>query len=472
MLPLALKLEEGGESRAPLAVVIMGGVISSTLLTLVLVPSVYTILDDASWHPRTLSPDAWWSARPGDVPDPDDADPAGTAAGPGWRRGLTGDKAIEPPGGAPQERGAFIVVPGDGRRSVASTWPMLSRTRPPWSRLDCPRSGGDQYGQRQPLRVLGPKSWPLEQAIRWAAEHAFSRVDFNADNEANFPASFTPERVASTRSLAAEHGVAIGIHTSSAVNMAEITPVMAAAADAYVRQNLDLAQSLGCSHVILHGGFHFSSDVEERFGPASRAWGWRFGSPRSAAWRSISRTTTPSPSTLRSTTSRTPSPRARRYFDVVSSPKLRWACNVGHALLVPDGFEGFLDAFGADTIGQSGCTTPTACTRSTFVPARASWTSAQVFTTLHARGYRGPFTLDFGGPTRKRSGATAGPRCWTRSRPADPAVGAITSGRPAHHRRPGRPAPPPSIAAPTRSSSSNNVILSSRRISQASRNSV
>ncbi|MCC7368519.1 MAG: efflux RND transporter permease subunit [Chloroflexi bacterium] len=47
MLPLAMKLEEGGESRAPLAVVIIGGVISSTMLTLVLVPSVYTILDDA-----------------------------------------------------------------------------------------------------------------------------------------------------------------------------------------------------------------------------------------------------------------------------------------------------------------------------------------------------------------------------------------------------------------------------------------
>ncbi|MFN8524507.1 MAG: efflux RND transporter permease subunit [Chloroflexota bacterium] len=46
MLPLALKLEEGGESRAPLAVVLMGGVLSSTLLTLLLVPAVYTLLDD------------------------------------------------------------------------------------------------------------------------------------------------------------------------------------------------------------------------------------------------------------------------------------------------------------------------------------------------------------------------------------------------------------------------------------------
>ena len=47
MLPLALKLQDGGESRAPIAVVIMGGVMSSTLLTLVLVPAIYTILDDA-----------------------------------------------------------------------------------------------------------------------------------------------------------------------------------------------------------------------------------------------------------------------------------------------------------------------------------------------------------------------------------------------------------------------------------------
>ena len=48
MIPLALKIEEGAESRAPMAVVIIGGVISSLLLTLFLVPSVYTILVDIS----------------------------------------------------------------------------------------------------------------------------------------------------------------------------------------------------------------------------------------------------------------------------------------------------------------------------------------------------------------------------------------------------------------------------------------
>jgi hydrophobic/amphiphilic exporter-1 (mainly G- bacteria), HAE1 family len=45
MIPLALKLEAGAESRSPMAVVVIGGVLSSTLLTLVLVPVMYTLLD-------------------------------------------------------------------------------------------------------------------------------------------------------------------------------------------------------------------------------------------------------------------------------------------------------------------------------------------------------------------------------------------------------------------------------------------
>jgi HAE1 family hydrophobic/amphiphilic exporter-1 len=46
MIPLALKMEAGAESRAPMAIVVIGGVLSSTLLTLVLVPVMYTILDN------------------------------------------------------------------------------------------------------------------------------------------------------------------------------------------------------------------------------------------------------------------------------------------------------------------------------------------------------------------------------------------------------------------------------------------
>jgi multidrug efflux pump subunit AcrB len=48
MLPLALALNDGGEIQAPMGRAIVGGVITSTLLTLVVVPVAYSLLDDLS----------------------------------------------------------------------------------------------------------------------------------------------------------------------------------------------------------------------------------------------------------------------------------------------------------------------------------------------------------------------------------------------------------------------------------------
>ena len=45
MLPLALALNEGGEIQAPMGRAIIGGVITSTLLTLVVVPVIYSYID-------------------------------------------------------------------------------------------------------------------------------------------------------------------------------------------------------------------------------------------------------------------------------------------------------------------------------------------------------------------------------------------------------------------------------------------
>jgi len=50
MLPSALAVGSGGEFRAPMAVGVIGGLISSTVLSLVFVPAVYAVMDDlGSW---------------------------------------------------------------------------------------------------------------------------------------------------------------------------------------------------------------------------------------------------------------------------------------------------------------------------------------------------------------------------------------------------------------------------------------
>jgi hydrophobe/amphiphile efflux-1 (HAE1) family protein len=47
MVPIALGLGAGSEVRAPMAIAVVGGLISSTFLTLVVVPVVFTLVDDA-----------------------------------------------------------------------------------------------------------------------------------------------------------------------------------------------------------------------------------------------------------------------------------------------------------------------------------------------------------------------------------------------------------------------------------------
>ena len=63
MLPASLALGDGGEFRAPMAIAVVGGLLVSTLLSLVFVPAVYSIMDDVRrgfswlWH-KLLRPNA------------------------------------------------------------------------------------------------------------------------------------------------------------------------------------------------------------------------------------------------------------------------------------------------------------------------------------------------------------------------------------------------------------------------------
>ena len=55
MMPVALGWGGDGEFRSPMAIAVIGGLVTSTLLTLVIVPAVFTLFDDIE---RWLAPKA------------------------------------------------------------------------------------------------------------------------------------------------------------------------------------------------------------------------------------------------------------------------------------------------------------------------------------------------------------------------------------------------------------------------------
>src|ERR1700694_5533503 len=104
----------------------------------------------------------------------------------------------------------------------------------------------------------------LEDSLAWLAEHDFHQTDFNADHGANVLSEWSDARVRAVRALCDRHDIHLGIHTLSAVNIADFSPYMSEAVDAYLRANIDLGKRLGVERILVHAGLHQSSELELR----------------------------------------------------------------------------------------------------------------------------------------------------------------------------------------------------------------
>ena len=104
----------------------------------------------------------------------------------------------------------------------------------------------------------------LEDAVQWAIDNEFFFLDFNADAGPNHMDTWSEDRAREIRNMCESNGISIGLHTLSAVNVAEFSPHVSRGVDGYMRASVDLANQLGCSWTVVHAGYHFSGDVAER----------------------------------------------------------------------------------------------------------------------------------------------------------------------------------------------------------------
>jgi sugar phosphate isomerase/epimerase len=237
----------------------------------------------------------------------------------------------------------------------------------------------------------------LEDAITWAAANGVRIIDVQLDTGDNAFTTFDQSRATAIRTACDRHGVSLGLHTLSAVNVAEYAPLVADAVDAYLRAYVDAAVRLGAGWVVVHAGFHFTDDIPMRM---------RTGLERLK--RIVAYAETRGTRLLLENLNKEP-PEAevhylahtveewRYYHEQIDSPAFALSFTANHAHLVPEGVDGFLAETPLDRIREVRLAD---CFRNGveqhLAPGKGNFDFPALFRALEARGYTGHYTNAFG----------------------------------------------------------------------------
>ncbi|HEX3991500.1 MAG TPA: sugar phosphate isomerase/epimerase family protein [Acetobacteraceae bacterium] len=234
----------------------------------------------------------------------------------------------------------------------------------------------------------------LEDAVAWAARTGVQIIDVQLDGAG---IRIDAARAGRVREQCERHGIRLGLHTSSAVNIAELAPLVGDAVDAYLQAYIDAAATLGAGWIVVHAGYHFSSNVTRRM---------EAGLQRLR--RAVAYAETKNTCLLLENLNKEP-PDAevhylahtleewRWYYDKIDSPAFALSFTANHAHLVPEGVEGFLAAIPLERVFEVRLAD---CFRNGreehLLPGQGDFDFAGLFQVLSARGYRGHYTNAFG----------------------------------------------------------------------------
>lgn len=237
----------------------------------------------------------------------------------------------------------------------------------------------------------------LEDAIQWAAGHGVRIIDVQLDTGDNAFTRFDAPRAAGVRDACARHGVQLGLHTLSAVNVAEYAPLLSEAADAYLRAYVDAAVLLGAGWIVVHAGFHFTADVAERMQAGLDRL------RRVADYAEAKHTLL-----LLENLNKEPSDAEvhylahtldewRWFYDRITSPGLALSFTANHAHLVPEGVAGFVDAMPIDRVREVRLAD---CFRNGVEqhlrPGDGDFDFPDMFWRMEAKGFAGHYMAAFG----------------------------------------------------------------------------
>jgi sugar phosphate isomerase/epimerase len=236
----------------------------------------------------------------------------------------------------------------------------------------------------------------LEEGIEWAAKNGVRYIDVQLDTEPNFLTTFDTKRCAGVRRLLDRHGVRLGLHTNSAVNVAEYSPYVADAVTDYLKSYVNVFPKLGASWMVVHAGFDFTKDKPQRM---------KAGKERLA--RVAAHAEKKKALMLLENLNKEPADaevhylahtlEEWQYYWDIDSPAFKLSFNANHAHLVPEGIEGFVKKLDFRRVGEVRLAD---CYRNGhevhLVPGKGNLDFGAMFRLIEGKGFKAHYTNAFG----------------------------------------------------------------------------
>jgi sugar phosphate isomerase/epimerase len=258
-------------------------------------------------------------------------------------------------------------------------------------------SGGGAMSLRERIGVDVGRKLPLEQAVEWAAANQVGFIDLQLDTGANALGTIDDKRAAAIRAACEKHGIRLGLHTASAVNVAEYAPYVGDAVEEYLRAYVDAAVRLGAGWIVMHAGFHFTSDKEQRMQAGRERLQRVVGYAERQGALVLLENLNKEPAAAEVHYLAHTVEEWRFYFDAIRSAAFGLSFTVNHAHLVPEGIAGFVEALDMGRVEEVRIAD---CFRNGdevhLWPGRGNLDFADMFRRAEAKGFRGHYMNAFG----------------------------------------------------------------------------
>jgi sugar phosphate isomerase/epimerase len=235
----------------------------------------------------------------------------------------------------------------------------------------------------------------LEPALEWAVRHKVPFIDLCLDPTPEL-LSGDSARASAARKKLEQAAIKLGLHTLSAVNVAETSPFVANAADEYLAAYIEAATRLGAGWIVVHGGYHFGSDKRARMDAAVARIARACRLAERKGVKLLLENLNPEPEQAEVHYLANDLEECKYYFDRLDSPALGWSFTVNHAHIRPNRIDEFMAKLDLERCGEVRLADCRGTHEEHLRPGEGTIDFAAVFAAIEAAGYRDHYMQAYG----------------------------------------------------------------------------